>query len=192
MIIYKITNNINNKIYIGQTTTSIKERFRGHCKKIGDSAICRAILKYGKDNFKIEEIYKTDTIEDLNEKEIFYIMELNTICPNGYNIRSGGDNKIVHEGTKLLISINTKKAMENPEIRKKMSEARIGVKPWNKGIKTGIQVRNQKIMCNETKEVFKNQLDASIWLNCSKSAINRHINKPNKLKTVKGFTFKRI
>ena len=50
MIIYKITNSINGKIYIGQTRQALKERFRQHCKaKTG--AISFSIKKYGKENF---------------------------------------------------------------------------------------------------------------------------------------------
>jgi group I intron endonuclease len=56
--IYKITNTINKKIYIGQTIKSIIDRFKGHCLKasISISAIFNAINKYGKENFLIEQI----------------------------------------------------------------------------------------------------------------------------------------
>ena len=58
MYIYKITNKINKKIYIGQTTRSIEERWKGHCKPsmTARSLISRAIQKYGKENFIIEHV----------------------------------------------------------------------------------------------------------------------------------------
>ena len=52
--IYKITNLVNSKIYIGQTIRSLKERFRQHIYKQGCTYLHNAILKYGKENFKIE------------------------------------------------------------------------------------------------------------------------------------------
>lgn len=192
MIIYKITNNINNKIYVGQTTQKVSRRLRRHASGKEESVISRAIKKYGIEKFNIEELYYSFSLEDLNEKEKFFIKEMNTISPNGYNIRSGGDNKILCEDTKKLISHNTKKAMRNPNVRLKISKAKTGCIPWNKGVKTKIQTRNQKIMCIETGEVFKNQLEASKKFECSKSAVSKHIKYPNKLKKIKGITLKRI
>lgn len=64
--IYKITNKINGKVYIGQTIQSVKDRWHRHCgKKSIRSAemsmhIKRAILKYGKENFIIETIETCD------------------------------------------------------------------------------------------------------------------------------------
>jgi group I intron endonuclease len=93
-IIYKIVNNINNKIYIGQTTQLIKARFRDHCnlrKSIEKSAIRCAIKKYGKENFIITEIDNSINKEDLDKKEIFWINCYNSLCPNGYNLSLGGN-----------------------------------------------------------------------------------------------------
>lgn len=89
--IYLITNLINNKQYVGQTVNSIKTRFYKHCwnaknNKQLSMAITRAIRKYGKENFKIEEIIIAKNQEELNYFEGFYINSLNTLCPKGYNI----------------------------------------------------------------------------------------------------------
>lgn len=54
--IYRITNLVNNKIYIGQTIRDLKVRFKQHCYKKGCTYLHNAILKYGKENFKIELI----------------------------------------------------------------------------------------------------------------------------------------
>ncbi|MBR5914145.1 MAG: GIY-YIG nuclease family protein [Selenomonadaceae bacterium] len=88
MIIYKITNLINGKIYVGQTKFSVEKRFKEHAK--ADSLIGRAIRKYGKENFKIEVIETCKTFIELNEREIFWIAKLNCKVPNGYNIADGG------------------------------------------------------------------------------------------------------
>ena len=88
--IYKITNTINNKIYIGQTT-NFKNRMKQHING-KRSVISKAIRKYGKDNFLFEIIDSVDNIDDANVLEKFYIEYYNSITPNGYNIAEGGLN----------------------------------------------------------------------------------------------------
>lgn len=93
-IIYKIQNNINGKIYIGQTIRSLKIRFQKHCRfssiSIGEAnmPIKKAIKKYGKQNFTITEI---ESVDDslLNEREIFWIKYYDSYN-NGYNATIGG------------------------------------------------------------------------------------------------------
>ena len=99
--IYRITNIINNKSYIGQTTTTVEHRIGQHFSKSRKES-CRilknAINKYGKENFKYETLIsisentKKCLCERLNELEIMYINDNNTLFPNGYNISKGGNN----------------------------------------------------------------------------------------------------
>lgn len=76
--IYCITNNINNKVYIGQTRQTIKRRFMCYIWEAEreeyerDTKINRAILKYGRDNFNVEEIHKYTT-DELDKWEQYYI-----------------------------------------------------------------------------------------------------------------------
>lgn len=86
--IYKITNTINQKVYIGQSIHPI-QRFSEHCYNNTDSLIHRAIKKYGKENFQFE-IIEPD-IENYNEREKYWINYYNCISPNGYNLSHGGD-----------------------------------------------------------------------------------------------------
>lgn len=94
MYIYKITNLINNKIYIGKTTTSIQTRFKAHIK-CAENKVNRhlydAMNCYGYDNFQIELIEQISFIENINEKEKFWIKKLDCISPKGYNMTTGGD-----------------------------------------------------------------------------------------------------
>lgn len=73
MWIYKITNLINNKVYIGQTIRPIEDRFKRHINdavnNVLDTHLARAIRKYGKENFIIEEIDTASTQEELTLKE---------------------------------------------------------------------------------------------------------------------------
>lgn len=90
--IYKITNTINGKIYIGQTVQSIKNRWKQHVNEAYAEAKCAhlhaAIRKYGENNFNIEVIESCPQ-ELLDEREIYWIKELDTINV-GYNLTSGG------------------------------------------------------------------------------------------------------
>src|ERR1700751_1241615 len=94
--IYKITNLINNKIYIGQTKKSIQQRFSSHLhdskSNLTNCYIHKAIRKYNKENFKIEVITEGDyNKEFLDELEKHYIHLYNSRNRNiGYNIAKGG------------------------------------------------------------------------------------------------------
>jgi group I intron endonuclease len=113
MIIYKITNKLNGKIYIGQTVQPLADRWSDHSRPSrgmhpNRSAIGSAIRKYGKENFTIEQIDSAETLEMLNVMEITYIKALNSLAPNGYNMELGGESKLCHEETKEKISATLK------------------------------------------------------------------------------------
>ena len=94
MLIYKATNIINNKSYIGLTTRTLQERKLEHLRhiKTENTYFHRAINEYGKDNFLWEIIDDTpSSIKELKEKESYYIQYFNTLTPNGYNITTGGE-----------------------------------------------------------------------------------------------------
>ena len=107
--IYKITNLVNNKIYIGQTINSIDKRFKQHLSQVNCANICSALYsaftKYGKENFIIESIVSGEySREELNELEIFYIKKFDSLSPNGYNLQSGGNSFMVVESVKKQTS----------------------------------------------------------------------------------------
>ena len=91
--IYKITNKINGKIYIGQTIQKPIERFYQHCAKsakceVLNMPIHKAILKYGKNNFSFE-ILETINKNKLNERERYWISYYDSYN-SGYNATFGG------------------------------------------------------------------------------------------------------
>lgn len=88
MIIYRITNLLNDKVYIGQTQRTLKERMNEHFS--GSLYIDRMIQKYGRENFKYEIIEKCSKLEELNEREMFWIAKFNCKFSNGYNFKDGG------------------------------------------------------------------------------------------------------
>lgn len=86
--IYKTTNLINNKVYIGKHEVSEYDTsYFGSGK-----TLLKAIKKYGKENFKNEVLYEAETIEELNKKEIEFISQYkDKLGKNCYNIANGGD-----------------------------------------------------------------------------------------------------
>lgn len=90
-IIYKITSP-SGKVYVGQTVCSFNARIRNHkCKSSGCTALKNAIDKYV-DQMKYEIIEEDVPQEQLDEREVFWIKELNSLAPNGYNLSSGGNS----------------------------------------------------------------------------------------------------
>lgn len=97
--IYKIENLINGKIYIGQSVHPYR-RFVEHIYKakheLDSAPIHLALKKYGKENFSFDII--ESSVEDYNEREIYWIQQYNCIAPNGYNILIGGQANPVLKG----------------------------------------------------------------------------------------------
>ena len=117
--IYKITNKINNKIYIGQSV-HIQQRFYTHCSdaltKQDNNYFHNAIRKYGKENFYIE-IIEECLEEELNDKEIYWIKYYNATDKNiGYNSSIGG------EGNRHFSIIKMQRLWDEGKSSKEISE----------------------------------------------------------------------
>ena len=94
--IYLITNDINSKVYVGQTIQTLNKRFNGHCcysksDRSVNMYIKRAIHKYGRDKFHIQLIEECP-VNILNEREKYWINFYNSYY-NGYNATLGGDGQ---------------------------------------------------------------------------------------------------
>lgn len=87
--IYRITNIVNGKNYIGQTWKTLSQRFSEHTKRKNCIKLHNAIHKYGPSNFKIELILFAHTQQIADYWETFFIQKFDTI-QNGYNITEGG------------------------------------------------------------------------------------------------------
>lgn len=93
--IYKITNNINGKVYVGQSN-DIHRRWNQHSSEYeqnrwSDKPLYKAFSKYGLQNFTFS-ILEECSLEDLDKREEYWIKKLNSLVHhNGYNIRSGGE-----------------------------------------------------------------------------------------------------
>ena len=135
--IYKITNKINLKIYIGQISNSIQTRFSQHIYDSNHSncsgynyLLHKAIRKYGKDNFILEEIEKVDD-NFLQEREIYWIKHFNCCIPNGYNMTQGGEGCPIYNRNEIC-------------------------QKWDNGLSTK-EIKKQYGMCDTTlKNILKN------------------------------------
>lgn len=107
-VIYKITNKINSKLYIGQSTNFLT-RCRLH-EEVGfnvksrqyNHPLYKSIRKYGIANFEIEIIDHCSSLDELNEREIYYISTFDTIIDHGkgYNLEYGGKNGLKSQATR--------------------------------------------------------------------------------------------
>lgn len=150
MIIYKATNILNNKCYIGQTINSFRQRIycHKHNSKKPKLYFHRAIRKYGFDNFTWEILCECDSKEELDEMEFHYIKQYHSLSTdNGYNITQGFGNtttglKLTDEQLKAMSLRNTGTLNPNygngakitgdinpskrPEVREKIRQSKLG------------------------------------------------------------------
>jgi group I intron endonuclease len=134
MIIYRVTNIINGKVYIGQTVKTLEMRKSLHLsnlKKGSDLYFHRAIKKYGEENFKWEILCELDSKEKLDEMEKFLISIYKKEKCGCYNMTDGGDGATGYKHTE--------------ENKKKISES-------NKGRINPYKGRKRKPLSDETKK----------------------------------------
>lgn len=131
--VYKITNLVTNKIYIGITNQGAGARYRKHWydARIGDPCpIHKSMAKYGEKNFKYEIIDYAKDYEELKSKEQYYIEKYNSMDRSiGYNLTKGGDGtfgRFHSEETKDKIRQKALGRKISEETKKKMSEIRKG------------------------------------------------------------------
>lgn len=127
MFVYKLTNKITGKSYVGATTNSLPRRLDGHwqaAKKGRTTLICAAIREFGAESFEAKILTYASSFEELMLREIEAIRREGTLEPNGYNRASGG--------------IGTPDCRHLESTKLKMSQKAMGRTPWNKG-KIGAQ-----------------------------------------------------
>lgn len=163
--IYKITNIINNKCYIGKTILDINIRFKRHLKNKSKTKLHNAIRKYGSENFNIICLEECLEIE-LSDKEVMYIEKYDTF-KNGYNMTKGGDGGDTSSSPNYINSLITRdmSGSNNPMFgRSGELSSRYGVKLSNEHINRFSYSNKRKISCEgiifnsigEAEQHFKN------------------------------------
>jgi group I intron endonuclease len=149
--IYKITNTVNSKCYIGVTTKeNPNERWLSHKTAIRSNIGCpllqKAVKKYGEESFKFEVLIICFN-EDVFKFENDYIIKYNTMSPNGYNVAIGGIKgpsflgKHHSEETKQIISKKSREYNNRPEIKEQHRQRAIEL---NKKRNTGELLRKSE------------------------------------------------
>lgn len=134
--IYKITNDINSKVYVGQTYKTPEERFQRHSnesrwKNVKRMPIVLAILKYGKEHFRVDalEVLPYDMPQSyVDSKEVEWGIRLNSLSPNGYNLKLGNAQGIISDETKRKISVAHKGKKVSPKTIQKLRDSHKGHK----------------------------------------------------------------
>lgn len=157
MIVYKTINLINGKFYVGKQASTSKW-YLGSGK-----ALKSAIKKYGRENFKKEVLEVCTSLQHLDEREIFWIKELNAV-ELGYNIAEGGTGG----------STGGKGGVKKGNI------------PWNKGTKGVMKAWNKgtKGVMKANSTTFKPGREHPLYgKNQSRSTVDKRVkNNPNKRK----------
>lgn len=134
VIIYKTTNLINGKIYIGKDS-KLRSTYLG-----SGIILRRAIAKYGKENFKKEILERCSSIEQLNEKEKYWIYKLNSNNKDiGYNLTEGGDGG----NTYTFLSIDRKK--------RRREELKLAAQQFNSS------EEGKKFLSENSKKMWRNE-----------------------------------
>ena len=192
-LIYKITNNINGKVYIGETCNSLHRRFYEHKHKSSNCVkLKKAFKKYGCNNFSIEEIDYAKNIEEAYKKESYWIKKYNSI-KNGYNILSGKYCTAI-SSPKKVYCVETREIFDTATLCSKVLNTTVsqisgcccGRRTTVKGkhfcyldengnpkLNT-IKWRNpnkKKVLCVETGEIFESVKKASEWIKRSDMSI---------------------
>ena len=209
-LIYSIICTVDKKRYIGLTTQTLAKRWKDHVSESRSnpsSHLHRAIAKYGSHNFNVRVIEEDIKLDQLPEREQYWIAEFDTFN-NGYNQTTGGEtSKTLHDDVKEKISESMLGVSKSPEhtdnMRKTLKERKITFTSPGDGTHHKRKIKGMNVKTKEIKEV-DSTLEAARFLGKSdkaSGAISRAISKgymaygytwerlddtPNK-KSVKGY-----
>lgn len=157
--VYKTTNTINGKIYVGQHKDNVmSNKYKG-----SGTYLKRAFRKYGKHNFIKEIICHCEDDRQLGEMETYWIKELNATHPDiGYNLLSGAYNL---------------KERKEPGVRNcKFTKEELSEKGIIGVIKNG---QAKPLICTNTGVIYRTIAEASRLTNIQYKRLQRHLNRPD-------------
>lgn len=210
-VIYKITNLVNGKVYIGQTKQKDPyKRVSAHYKK-GKSKdlVFDSVIKYGKHNFSHEILCSSTSKEYLNYLEIYFIKLYDSLAPKGMNIKEGGHfNGPVSKNLREHLSKmrkgkpatgrGAKGHKKSLDHRLKMSISRKGFTSENRRrsaalrkYKTGIKILAKNIESG-LEMCFYSEAEASTFLQLNQRNINAVVYKKQNRTQHKGWRFEKI
>lgn len=192
--IYKITNKINQKIYIGKTNSTVEKRWKEHCQDSKKEhcekrPLYSAMNKYGIENFSIETIEEC-LPEDSSDREKYWIEHYGSF-KNGYNATTGGDGKSYIDYELVVKTYN--KIQNQTEVAKILNistdSVRTILKNYDVPIISGAEITKKTqskpvVMMNRDNEqlkVFSSIGEASRFLReekittCAEKGVKAHI-----------------
>ena len=213
-VIYKVTNKINNKVYIGQTVRSFDRRKTEHLRQAKNkhrscAYFHSALLKYGFDSFVWEVIFESDCQVELDSKEIEFISYYNSYGDGGYNLCLGGSNNNGYKRSEQTVekmrnfkhSEKTKEEARQrmlgtkvkEETKEKLRQINLGKKHSEK-TKEKMSISNKgkgtkKVICTQTGKVYNSMTEAAEDIGCSVGSLSSAVKTG---KQIKKLTFKRI
>ncbi len=180
--IYAITNAVNGKQYIGQTSSSISHRFKQHA---GSNDHCRAlssaIRKYGVESFSIKALCVCPDRGYANEVEKRCIAAYGTLAPGGYNLHTGGVESQGHsDETRAILSEAAKKRGMSDACRRASRIAATGRKQSDETIAKRAAKHSEAWAKEDNKEKWAAKISEGV----KKNWVRRHIEYPVKAKVL--------
>ena len=207
--IYKITNTINGKCYVGKTIHSIEKRWNEHCRDARKESnekrpLYSAIRKYGIEYFTIEQLEEC-SITDLSDREVYWIETLGSF-KYGYNATTGGDGK-PYIDRQLVVKLYEKYRKSNV-VSELMNISHCSVlqvlKEQNVNVRYFSANRCYVVMVDKDNDKpikqFSSYAEAARWLieneksNCKEAGLRSHIADAcnGKRKTVANFRWYKV
>ena len=178
-IIYKITCQVNGKVYIGQTQQTLTQRWKQHCfpSSKGCIELHRAIQKYGEDNFTVEQIDCAVDQEELDRKERFWIKHYDsTNKEKGYNIAVGGGapmaNRKHSDATRQKMSKSHTGLKMSEEERQKLIKRITGIKHSEERIRKRVEKAQRPVV-----ECDMDGKELKVWQSATIAARETGINR---------------
>jgi group I intron endonuclease len=179
--IYIIKNTVNSKVYIGQTRTSVDQRWKEHLRhaQYGDQIINRAMKKYGVDKFYIETLEICD-VSILDEREIYYIdLYDSTDKSKGYNVSIGGNTpRFKRKALSIsdLIDLYVNKEFTLEEIASKFEVSRYIISTELRN--AGITIRDRHDSASRYNKIPKETLENALKIGKSLRGSAKILNIP--------------
>ena len=171
--IYKHTLKETGQVYVGQTN-NIKNRWKPSAYK-NCIKFYNAIQKYGWDNFEHEILVDGLTLEEANELETKFIIEYDSI-KNGFNLNTGGDNKLASDETKEKMSKTRKGVPKSEQHKQAISQALSGYKQTEEHKEHNRKAQHRKsVECIETGEKYDSLAEAERQTGILGETISRQI-----------------
>lgn len=181
--IYIIKNTINSKIYIGQTTVSVKTRLNQHLNWPTNPHFGYAVNKYGKAAFVIETLEDNLPLGRLNERETHWISFFNSSDDSiGYNKDPGGKSQVYHEKGKRKLGDAVKLAWQRPGYKEKWIEKRKGIKR-KPGTGVGNNNGGKEVIDTQTGVTYSNIREASKSVGMTYSGLRAQLSGQNPNRT---------